>query len=191
VFWIILGLILPATGKFTVSQKAVFIMKIIELKHTEEKLRFLNFRDAQTGLYNRAYFCEEMERLESSRQFPISIIACGLEDLEQINNTLGDDTIERMIIATAHVLAANIFRKEDLVARIAENQFAILLTKVNGIDIFSIRSRLQRAITNYNKQDKDDDLLRPISLLCGFVTVHQGGSIFEEYRRINLLWNMR
>jgi GGDEF domain-containing protein len=32
-----------------------------------EKLRYISFHDALTGLYNPAYFGEEMDRLDSSR----------------------------------------------------------------------------------------------------------------------------
>lgn len=42
----------------------IFIMDITERKYAEEKLRFLGFHDAPTGLYNCAYFDEEMSRDE-------------------------------------------------------------------------------------------------------------------------------
>jgi len=38
----------------------------IERKRTDEKIRYLSFHDALTGLYNRAYFEEELKKVQLS-----------------------------------------------------------------------------------------------------------------------------
>ena len=50
------------------------IRDIGERKEMEERLRYLSTRDFLTGLYNRAYFEEEMSRLQKGRYFPVSIM---------------------------------------------------------------------------------------------------------------------
>ncbi len=45
-----------------------------EKRRTEEQLRHLSIHDPLTGVYNRMYFTEEMERLERGRHYPVSII---------------------------------------------------------------------------------------------------------------------
>ena len=58
-------------------------------KRTEEKIRYLSFHDALTGLYNRAYFEEELGRYNSPRYYPLSIMMADINDLEGINDTFG------------------------------------------------------------------------------------------------------
>ncbi len=142
----------------------ISILDITERKRAEDKLRFLSFHDAPTGLYNRAYFDEEMSRLAFSRQFPVSIIACDLDNLKQINDTLGHDAGDRAIKAAAKILAAVVFRKDDLVARIGGDEFAVILPSVDINENSSILERLEGAILDFNESDDDDGLYRPISL---------------------------
>ena len=158
-------------------------MDITERKYAEDNLRFLSFHDLPTGLYNRGYFDEEIKRLESSRQFPISIIACDLDNLKQINDTLGHDAGDRAIKAAATVLASIVFRNDDMVARIGGDEFAIILTNVDLYKKPSILERLEKAITNFNESDDDDDLYRPISISYGFAATQKGGSLMEGYKR--------
>jgi PAS domain S-box-containing protein len=48
-------------------------------KQMEGKLKYLSMHDAMTGLYNRAYFTEELKRMESGRYEPSSISLCDLD----------------------------------------------------------------------------------------------------------------
>ena len=160
----------------------ISILDITERKRAEDKLRFLSFHDAPTGLYNRAYFDEEMSRLAFSRQFPVSIIACDLDNLKQINDTLGHDAGDRAIKAAAKILAAVVFRKDDLVARIGGDEFAVILPSVDINENSSILERLEEAILDFNKSDDDDDLYRPISLSYGFAVIPHGGSLIDGYK---------
>jgi transcriptional regulator with GAF, ATPase, and Fis domain len=45
----------------------------IERKSSEEKIKHLSFHDSLTGLYNRAYFEEELERYNFPRYYPLSV----------------------------------------------------------------------------------------------------------------------
>ena len=45
-----------------------------ELTLRAEELKYLSYHDKLTGLYNRAFFEEEIKRLDTNRNLPISII---------------------------------------------------------------------------------------------------------------------
>ena len=160
----------------------ISIIDITDRKHAEDKLLFISFHDALTGVYNRAYYEEELKRLQVSRQYPISIIACDLDNLNQINDNLGHDTGDRALKGVAKILGAPTFRKEDVVARIGGDEFVVLLHSVDLDQNQAILERLENGITTFNNSKVKDGLYRPISLSYGHAVVHQGGSLEAGYK---------
>jgi len=179
----LLRLSLPPGYEETWERVYISIIDITDRKQTEEKLRFLSFHDALTGLYNRGYFEEEMERLKSSRQFPVSIIVCDLDDLKQINDSLGHDVGDQAIKAAANILRSNVFRKEDIVARTGGDEFVILLPNVDINENPAIRERLDKSIIDFNGSTKNDGLYRPIFFSYGFAVIQSDESLMEGYKQ--------
>lgn len=161
----------------------ISIIDITERKKAEEDLRYISFHDTLTGLYNRAYFEEDIERLDSSRQFPVSMIACDLDGLKQINDQLGHAVGDKAIQAAATVLKANVFRKEDVIARTGGDEFVILLPSVDINENPTILERLEQSIRQYNQSEEDDGLFRPISLSYGYAVVPPGGSLEDGFKQ--------
>ena len=160
----------------------ISIVDITDRKEAEEKLRFISFHDALTGLYNRAYFEEEIARLEGGRQYPVSIISCDLDGLKQINDQLGHDVGDRALKGAAKVLGLHTFRKEDVVARIGGDEFIVILPRVDLDLNSSILERIENGVNQYNNSNIDDDLYRPISISMGFAVVHEGNSLEDGYK---------
>ncbi len=179
----LLRLSLPPGYEETWERVYISIIDITDRKQTEEKLRFLSFHDALTGLYNRGYFEEEMERLKSSRQFPVSIITCDLDDLKQINDSLGHDVGDQAIKAAANILRSNVFRKEDVVARTGGDEFVILLPNVDLNENPAIRERLDKSIIDFNGSTENDGLYRPIFFSYGFAVIQSDESLMEGYKQ--------
>ena len=74
----------------------------IERKHVEETQQHQSTHDNLTGLYNRQYYEMEIQRLQRSRQFPISILMMDVDELKRINDayghSAGDDYLRRSSI---------------------------------------------------------------------------------------------
>jgi len=98
------------------------IRDITERKQAEERLKYLSLHDPLTGLYNRTYFEQELNRLEGGRYHPIGVIVCDVDGLKLINDTLGHDAGDRLLLAAAGVIKDS-FRKGDMVARIGGDEF--------------------------------------------------------------------
>jgi diguanylate cyclase (GGDEF)-like protein/PAS domain S-box-containing protein len=95
-------------------------------KEIEATLRHCGTHDILTGLYNRAFFEEELERLAQSRMFPMSIVMADVNDLKPVNDTQGHAAGDHLIrLAASIILEA--FRAEDIIARIGGDEFAVLL----------------------------------------------------------------
>ncbi len=114
---------------------------ITEQKEAEEKIRYLSFHDNLTGLYNRNFFDEEMKRLDTERQLPLSIIMVDLNGLKLVNDTYGHDVGDEMLKCAAKVLKASC-RSEDILARWGGDEFAIILPQTGDNELQKICQRI-------------------------------------------------
>lgn len=178
-----LRLSLPLEYQDTWEKVYISIVDITERKRTEEKMRYLSFHDALTGLYNRGYFEEELQRLSDGRQYPVSIIACDLDNLKTINDKYGHDAGDKAIKAAAKILGTGTFRKEDVVARTGGDEFMIILPSVDISDHPLIVERIDKGVKRHNHSKMDDGLYRPISISVGYAVVQQGDSLEEGCKK--------
>ena len=144
------------------------IRDVTERKQMEQKLKEMSLYDSLTGLYNRNLFEEEMKRLSDGRHAPIGIVVCDLDGLKFVNDTLGHQSGDQMLINISVILRHN-FRSSDIIARIGGDEFAVLLPETGSEVVELIQQRLRRAIQDYNGADPEI----PLSLSLGH-TVAQG-----------------
>ena len=83
---------------------AVVSKEITDLKRTEEKLKYLSLHDPLTNLYNRAYFEEEMHRLDNNRFDVVGLIMCDVDGLKLVNDTLGHDRGDELLTVASQVI---------------------------------------------------------------------------------------
>jgi diguanylate cyclase (GGDEF)-like protein/PAS domain S-box-containing protein len=99
---------------------------ITSRKETEITLRHDSTHDDLTGLYNRAFFDEELERLAQGETFPVSVVMADVNGLKTVNDTLGHEAGDELIRLAARIIL-EAFRAEDIVARIGGDEFAVLM----------------------------------------------------------------
>ncbi len=107
---------------------------VTERKQLEEQLTEMGYRDALTGLYNRGYFEEELKRLDRRRIGSVGLMIVDVDGLKVVNDALGHDAGDELLRRTAQTLA-ECFRKEDLIARIGGDEFAVLLNDATMDDL--------------------------------------------------------
>ncbi|NTW91428.1 MAG: PAS domain S-box protein, partial [Erysipelotrichaceae bacterium] len=59
---------------------------VTERKKVDDEIRFLSFHDQLTGLYNRRYYDIEVERINTTRNCPISFITADINGLKMTND---------------------------------------------------------------------------------------------------------
>ena len=136
---------------------------ITERTHAEEKLVFLSFHDVLTGLYSRRYFEEELQRMDTTRQLPISIISGDVNGLKLTNDVFGHARGDELIITAARQLQS-CCRVEDIVVRFGGDEFVVLLPKCDEARALEIIERIQAQC-----RDKTIEGI-PVSLALGAAT---------------------
>ncbi|RAK05049.1 diguanylate cyclase (GGDEF)-like protein [Halanaerobium saccharolyticum] len=112
-------------------------------KHLDNlKIKKLSYYDSLTGLYNRRFFEAELERLDSQRQLPISIIMADLNGLKIINDSYGHKKGDQLLQKAAEILKDSL-REEDILSRQGGDEFIILLPRTDADDCAVIRKRIK------------------------------------------------
>ena len=147
--------------EFVSSQVATAINR----KQTEEKIKYLSFHDFLTGLYNRAYFEEELERYNFPRYYPLSIMMVDINGLKVINDTFGHHEGDKLLQHLASLLNS-ISRKGDVIARLGGDEFVILLPSTTAEQVHDFHKRIKKTC--------EEDNIKPVylrpSIALGHVT---------------------
>ena len=149
---------------------------VTERKQYEENLKYLTLHDQLTGLYNRAYFENEIERLNSSREHPITIISFDLDGLKLVNDTIGHDRGDQLLIACANLLKKTL-RSSDILARVGGDEFVALLPRTDSKTGEDIAMRIQPQLEIYNHEQPDQ---LPLSLSLGLATAENSDKLLKE-----------
>jgi diguanylate cyclase (GGDEF)-like protein/PAS domain S-box-containing protein len=134
---------------------------ITHLKAAEERLRFEAAHDDLTGLANRRHFEEELrKRLKGGSEGAVVII--DLDHLKFINDSMGHSAGDQVLREIAAALAKEV-RESDVVARLAGDEFVVLL---EGVDVETARGRTNEIL----KRIRSSSLGMQVTASAGIVT---------------------
>ena len=139
------------------------IEDITERKKSENEIIYLSYHDQLTGLYNRRFAEEEIKRLDTKRQLPLSVIMGDSNGLKLTNNTFGHGEGDKILKETAGLLK-RICRSDDILARWGGDEFIIFLPKTSNTDSEEIVQRIKKECSKLIIQKM------PLSLSIGIAT---------------------
>jgi diguanylate cyclase (GGDEF)-like protein/PAS domain S-box-containing protein len=115
---------------------------ISQRKEMEQKLEYLSYHDQLTGLYNRRFFEEELKRLDTERNLPMTIVMGDVNGLKLINDSFGHVMGDELLKKVAEFIRLGC-RTDDIIARLGGDEFVILLPKTNAYETEQIIKRIQ------------------------------------------------
>lgn len=140
----------PIKNKADEIEGAVIVLRdVSEKRKALKQVEYMSFHDYLTGLYNRRYFEEELMRLDTKRNLPLSIIMLDVNGLKLTNDAFGHATGDALLKKVGDILKKHC-RVDDIIARLGGDEFAIILPKTDDIETKLIMSRITKASLNEN-----------------------------------------
>lgn len=118
------------------------IHDISERKKAEAQIKYLSFHDKLTGLYNRAFFDEKLNILNTKRQLPLSLIIGDLNGLKLTNDVFGHLAGDKLLKKIA-VIFKEVCRREAVISRWGGDEFAIILPRTSEKDALALCNRIK------------------------------------------------
>ncbi len=121
---------------------------ITERKRFQEQLQFMADHDPLTGLHNRRKFEAELDRhVEHVKRYGPegALIVLDIDHFKSINDTLGHNAGDELIVSIASTLQARL-RSSDVLARLGGDEFAVLLPRADEGEADKVARALVSAI---------------------------------------------
>lgn len=113
-----------------------------------ESLRVQSLRDPLTGLYNRRYLEENMQREVqrcTRRGLPLSVIMLDVDHFKRFNDQHGHAAGDALLAGIAQTLQAHT-RSEDIVCRYGGEEFTVVMPETGSEDAQRRAEEIRRAI---------------------------------------------
>jgi len=127
------------------------VADISERKAIIEHLRDLAEHDDLTGLHNRSYFMNELERVvERARrnQQDCTLLYIDLDNFKYVNDTLGHLAGDRLLVEVSQLLEKR-SRRGDLISRLGGDEFTMLLYGTRAVEARHTADSFRRSLEDY------------------------------------------
>jgi diguanylate cyclase (GGDEF)-like protein/PAS domain S-box-containing protein len=122
---------------------------ITESRRTEHQLQHDALHDSLTGLPNRALFTDRLERaIQRQRRMPTigcAVLFLDIDRFKLVNDSFSHSVGDHLLIALAHRIAKEL-RPTDTVARIAGDEFTILIDEIPEADAENAATAIARRV---------------------------------------------
>ena len=157
-------------------QTAMDVMRITALEHE-------TFTDPLTGVYNRR-FMEQRLREEISKarryEFKLAVLLLDLDHFKQINDELGHQAGDQMLIEISDLLNREL-RDSDILARYGGEEFLVIAPNTPPTDAAGLAERLRECIATQTFLTHFNNAQEPgVQMTVSIGVANFGGSTNDE-----------
>lgn len=160
----------------------VALTDITARKKAEAYLEYLGKHDVLTKLYNRAFYAEEVNRLERKKLRPVSAIIFDLNGLKDANDQLGHEAGDSLLRRFGEILNGAVTLPNHA-ARIGGDEFAVLMPGADGKAVGAMVETINELLKINNQFYSS----APLRTSYGAATSEPGESIDSLVRRADML----
>lgn len=118
---------------------------ITDRRKAQEEILYLSYYDQLTGLYNRRFYVEELHRIDTERNLPITLVMADVNGLKMTNDAFGHQAGDKLLQYIADTIKGQC-RADDIIARIGGDEFVLLLPKTGQDQAEKLIHRIKAAI---------------------------------------------
>lgn len=130
-----------------ITGMVIIFKDITEKQEKQEEIIYLSYHDQLTGLYNRRFFEEELKRLDTTRNLPLSIAMIDVNGLKLTNDAFGHKMGDQLLKKISEILK-NEFRADDIIARVGGDEFVVILPSTTRDQTEKIMMRIYKSTEN-------------------------------------------
>ncbi|MBI5207276.1 MAG: GGDEF domain-containing protein, partial [Candidatus Firestonebacteria bacterium] len=155
-----------------------------KIEEKNKEIDNLTIIDSTSGLYNLAYFYQQIEKEvdRAERQhYPIFLGIIELDQKKEIAKLMGEKIEDDILIKLTKILTDNIRKNVDTAFRYNEHMFAIILSDLNITEAKVIGERI---LKNFLMTRDTSSKYKVYVLSLGFMQFHSGWDIKTYNQRV-------
>jgi diguanylate cyclase len=154
--------------------------EIIQLQEHLETVRNESLTDPLTGLANRKYFDQMLERALADTKptdEPLSLMLTDIDHFKKFNDTFGHLTGDQVLRLVAQAVKQNV-KGQDIAARYGGEEFAIILPNTGLRQALTVADHIRRGVVSKEliKRSTGENLGR-VTISVGVAMLHHGESV--------------
>jgi len=146
---------------------------IEERRKAQAERLYLSYHDQLTGLYNRRFYEEELIRLDTGNNLPLTIAMGDVNGLKLINDSFGHAAGDELLKRVADVIRKGC-REGDIIARLGGDEFSIIFPQTNAVEAGKILDHIK----DLSSEEKVGSIC--ISISFGYETKNNGNEDIQE-----------
>ncbi|WKY43638.1 PocR ligand-binding domain-containing protein [Eubacteriaceae bacterium ES2] len=150
---------------------------IRENNEKHQQILYLSYHDYLTGMYNRRFYEESLERLDQLENLPLALLLGDVNGLKYLNDTVGHAAGDELLIKIADIIRENC-QENYVTARLGGDEFAIVIPLAQ-------QQEVETVIAGILKSAKNKSVMGiPLSISFGYaIKEHESDSFDNVFKR--------